>query len=208
MCSAGLLQCLATLSHQGCRKRTESRKAERRHRKWWQGGKWWLEEKKRWRRRRGCRGRGRQSLPWGEVQPGAVLRELSALFQASGLWLPALATTEDNSRRACLVMCLLLALFVCFLLLLLLFFPGSGCVWGREEGGDQHRVSQWQWPPGQALGCWNSSSGLVGIGVGLWMFLGEASMWAPRARWWLAQAQRWFASSSLSLSFSTLTGKN
>lgn len=26
MCSVGLLQCLATLSHQGCRKRTESRK--------------------------------------------------------------------------------------------------------------------------------------------------------------------------------------
>lgn len=65
--------------------------------------------------------RRRAAPALGGGSAGAVLRELSGRFQASGLWLPALATTEDNVRRACLVMCLLLALFVCFPLLLLFF---------------------------------------------------------------------------------------
>ena len=54
------------------------------------------------------------------------------------------------------------------------------------------------------------AAGTLQVGAcGHWSWtLDVASMWAPRARWWLAQAQRWFASSSLSLSFSTPTGKN
>lgn len=66
--------------------------------------------------------RSRRAAPaLGGGSAGAVLRELSGRFQASGLWLPAPATTEDNVRQACLVMCLLLALFVCFPLLLFFF---------------------------------------------------------------------------------------
>ena len=31
---------------------------------------------------------------------------------------------------------------VCLFSIIIIFFPGIGCVWGREEGGDQHRGSQ------------------------------------------------------------------